>query len=40
MGLLAYLTSVLVLQLTICQWDLVVRYCFSIDVGIKGCSLN
>ena len=40
MGLLAYLTSVLVLQLTICQWELVVRYCFSIDVGIKGCSFN
>jgi hypothetical protein len=36
MGLLAYLTSVLVLQLATCQWDLVVRYC-CIEVGIKGC---
>jgi len=35
-GQLAYLTSVLVLQLATCQWDLVVRYC-CIEVGIKGC---
>jgi hypothetical protein len=37
MVLLAYLIFVLVLQLTICRWDLVVRYCFfPLMLGLRA----